>query len=163
MNKYLIITATIVVAALLWSAHHFQQKASQLEANLVAANRAIKESGATIVALRNRSIELSAIDWLHTNELRRKNEEIDTMRGRLVTGHRMYAKGKCPATTHNERQSSGSMGNDATIELSDSVAGNVSDIAKGIASDQQKLMYLQDYIRAHTATSALQNAQDSNQ
>ncbi|WP_410757176.1 lysis system i-spanin subunit Rz [Erwinia psidii] len=136
MKKYLIITATIMVAVLLGVIKHFQQKTSQLEANLVVANRAIKESGATMVALRNRSIELSAIDWWHTNELRRKNEEIDAMRGRLATGHRMYVKGKCPTTTHNEGQSSGSMGNDATIKLSESVAGNVFDIAKGIASDQ---------------------------
>ncbi|MFB9086403.1 hypothetical protein ACFFW8_14320 [Erwinia tracheiphila] len=63
MKKYIYITVAIMVAVLLWSTHYFQQKASQLGESLIAANKAANESNAMIVALRNRSTELSVIDW----------------------------------------------------------------------------------------------------
>ncbi|WP_176211884.1 lysis system i-spanin subunit Rz, partial [Salmonella enterica] len=43
--------------------------------------------------------------------------------------------------------SPGSMGNAATVELSDVAGQNVLDIRAGIISDQAKLRYLQEYIR----------------
>ncbi|EBR5511712.1 lysis protein, partial [Salmonella enterica] len=40
------------------------------------------------------------------------------------------------------------MGNAATVELSDVAGQNVLSIRSGIISDQEKLKYLQEYIRA---------------
>ncbi|EEJ7181748.1 hypothetical protein RL87_005274, partial [Salmonella enterica subsp. enterica] len=41
----------------------------------------------------------------------------------------------------------GSMGNAATVELSPGAGQNVLNIRAGIISDQEKLKYLQEYIR----------------
>ncbi|EBC6126133.1 lysis protein, partial [Salmonella enterica] len=44
--------------------------------------------------------------------------------------------------------SPGSVGNAATVELSPVAGQNVLNIRAGIISDQEKLRYLQEYIRA---------------
>ncbi|EEK5451792.1 lysis protein, partial [Salmonella enterica] len=44
--------------------------------------------------------------------------------------------------------SPGSVGDAATVELSPVAGQNVLDIRAGVISDQEKLKYLQEYIRA---------------
>ncbi|EOF5818420.1 lysis system i-spanin subunit Rz [Salmonella enterica] len=51
-----------------------------------------------------------------------------------------------PASTTSA--SPGSVGDAATVELSKGAGQNVLDIRAGIISDQAKLKYLQEYIRA---------------
>ncbi|ECA1728884.1 TPA: lysis protein, partial [Salmonella enterica subsp. enterica serovar Java] len=49
--------------------------------------------------------------------------------------------------TETETASTSRVGNAATVELSPGAGQNVLDIRAGIISDQEKLKYLQEYVR----------------
>ncbi|EGG5219989.1 hypothetical protein J4S47_005058 [Salmonella enterica] len=57
-------------------------------------------------------------------------------------------KGRCTVPASTTSASPGSVGDAATVELSKGAGQNVLDIRAGIISDQAKLKYLQEYIRA---------------
>ncbi len=63
----------------------------------------------------------------------------------LVAGCASKDDVQCPPTT--ETASTRRVGNAATVELSPVAGQNVLDIRAGIISDQEKLKYLQEYIR----------------
>ncbi|EDS7035908.1 lysis protein, partial [Salmonella enterica subsp. enterica serovar Oranienburg] len=60
---------------------------------------------------------------------------------------RMYVRGKCPVSGSGKTTTTGGVGNAATVELSAGAGQNVLDIRAGIISDQEKLKYLQAYVR----------------
>ncbi|EBX0618781.1 lysis protein, partial [Salmonella enterica subsp. enterica serovar Newport] len=66
---------------------------------------------------------------------------------------RVRVEGRCTVptttttTTTTKTASTGRVGNAATVELSPVAGQNVLDIRAGIISDQEKLKYLQEYIR----------------
>ncbi|EDA3543777.1 lysis protein, partial [Salmonella enterica subsp. enterica serovar Napoli] len=80
-------------------------------------------------------------------ELADAKAENDALRRKLDNGGRVLVKGKCPVSSSAETSSASGMGNDATVELSPGAGQNVLDIRAGIISDQEKLKYLQEYVR----------------
>ncbi|EBR8139274.1 lysis protein, partial [Salmonella enterica subsp. enterica serovar Oranienburg] len=66
---------------------------------------------------------------------------------RLVAGGRVRVEGRCSVPTQIETASTSRVGNAATVELSPGAGQNVLNIRAGIISDQEKLKYLQEYIR----------------
>ncbi|ELG2870201.1 lysis protein, partial [Salmonella enterica] len=54
---------------------------------------------------------------------------------------------KCPVSGKDKTATTSSVGNGATVELSADAEQNVLDIRAGIISDQEKLRYLQAYVR----------------
>ncbi|ECA1466082.1 lysis protein, partial [Salmonella enterica subsp. enterica serovar Java] len=62
-------------------------------------------------------------------------------------GGRVRVEGRCSVSTPTETASTSRVGNAATVELSPGAGQNVLDIRAGIISDQEKLKYLQEYVR----------------
>lgn len=90
--------------------------------------------------------DVYALDARYTKELTDAQIRNTDLQRCLAAGGRVRDKGRCtvPATT----ASPGSMGDAGIVELSPGAGQNVPDIRAGIISDQEKLKYLQEYIRA---------------
>ncbi len=97
--------------------------------------------------MQTRQRDIAALDAKYTKELADAKAENDALRRKLDNGGRMLVKGKCPVSSSAETSSASGMGNDATVELSPVAGRNVLGIRDGIISDQEKLKYLQEYIR----------------
>ncbi|ECH9523351.1 lysis protein, partial [Salmonella enterica subsp. enterica] len=88
------------------------------------------------------------LDAKYTQELADAKAENDALQRRLVAGGRVRVKGRCTVPASTTSASPGSVGDAATVELSPVAGQNVLDIRAGVISDQEKLKYLQEYIRA---------------
>ncbi|MEN4910793.1 lysis protein [Erwinia amylovora] len=95
---------------------------------------------------QRRQREIAALDAKYTQELNDAKSENDALRRRVALGGRVRVEGKCKPA--DKQAASGSVGIAGTVELSATAGQNVLDIREGITSDQAKLKYLQDYIRA---------------
>lgn len=106
-------------------------------------------ANATIDDMQVRQRDVAALDEKYTKELADANAENAVLQRKLDAGGRVLVKGRCPepTTTTTETASTSSMGNDASIELSDAAGRNIFGIRSGIISDQAKVKYLQEYIQ----------------
>ncbi|WP_140921179.1 lysis protein [Limnobaculum xujianqingii] len=87
---------------------------------------------------QNRAAEL---DKRTTEKLHASESENNRLRNELtVSKRKLRIKAKCPATT------TGSVGNDTSVELTSASGQTVFDIRGGIIEDQAKVEYLQGYI-----------------
>ncbi|EGK0850443.1 lysis protein, partial [Salmonella enterica] len=82
-----------------------------------------------------------------TKELADAKAENDALRDDVAAGGRVRVEGRCSVPTRTETASTSRVGNAATVELSPGAGQNVLNIRAGIISDQEKLKYLQEYIR----------------
>ena len=137
---------TVIIVLLAWGVkfnhdkyQNEKQRAETVEQNLSLAKQ-------TIADMQTRQRDAAALDAKYTQELANANAENDALRRKLDNGGRVLVKGKCPVPASTETSSAISMGNDASIELSDIAGRNVLGIRSGIISDQSKVKYLQEYI-----------------
>ena len=101
----------------------------------------LDEAYASISFMRAKQKETAEIDIRVTKELTDAEKKNDLLRTELATATRkLRIKANCPAT------SSGSMGDDFSVELSPAVGQSVLDIRAGIIRDRAKIDYLQNYI-----------------
>ncbi|EAW1101007.1 lysis protein [Salmonella enterica subsp. enterica serovar Sundsvall] len=93
--------------------------------------------------------DVAALDAKYTKELADAQNRNTDLQRRLAAGSRVRVEGRCtvPTTTTTKTASTRRVGNAATVELSPVAGQNVLDIRAGIISDQEKLKYLQEYIR----------------
>ncbi len=92
--------------------------------------------------MTKRQRDVAALDAKYTKELADAQNRNTDLQRRLAAGSRVRVEGRCtvPTTTTTKTASTRRVGNP--------VAGqNVLDIRAGIISDQEKLKYLQEYIR----------------
>ncbi|ENY2751832.1 lysis protein, partial [Salmonella enterica] len=104
-------------------------------------------ANATITDMQTRQRDVAVLDAKYTKELADAKAENDALQRRFAAGGRVRVKGRCTVPASTTSASPGSMGNAATVELSDVAGQNVLSIRSGIISDQEKLKYLQEYIR----------------
>ncbi|EGD1407051.1 lysis protein [Salmonella enterica] len=102
----------------------------------------------TITDMQTRQRDVAALDAKYSKELADTWTRNTDLQRCLAAGGRVRVKGRCSVPTQTETASPGSVGDAATVELSDVAGQNVLDIRAGIISDQAKLKYLQEYIRA---------------
>ncbi|EDA4286594.1 lysis protein [Salmonella enterica subsp. enterica serovar Muenchen] len=138
----------IVAAALGWTTSHYHGNAVKYKDQRDTATRNLKLANATITDMQTRQRDVAALDAKYTKELADAKAENDALQRRLAAGGRVRVKGRCTVPTQTETASPGSVGDAATVELSDVAGQNVLDIRAGVISDQEKLKYLQEYIRA---------------
>ncbi|EIS4516447.1 lysis protein, partial [Salmonella enterica] len=112
------------------------------------ATHNLKLANATIIDMQTRQRDVAALDAKYTKELADAKAENDALQRRFAAGGRVRVKGRCTVPASTTSASPGSMGNAATVELSPGAGQNVLNIRAGIISDQEKLKYLQEYIRA---------------
>ncbi|EMY1531092.1 lysis protein [Salmonella enterica subsp. enterica serovar Wedding] len=142
-----IVSLLIIAAALAWTTDHYHGNAIQYKSQRDTAAHSLKLANATITDMQTRQRDVAALDAKYTKELADAQTKNADLQRRLAAGGRVRVKGHCtvPASTTPAR--SGSVGDAATVELSPDSGRNVLDIRAGIISDQEKLRYLQDYIR----------------
>ncbi|EDJ9333364.1 lysis protein, partial [Salmonella enterica] len=104
-------------------------------------------ANATITDMTKRQRDVAALDAKYTKELADAQTENADLQRRLASGGRVRVKGRCTVPASTTTASPGSVGNAATVELSPGAGQNVLNIRAGIISDQEKLKYLQEYIR----------------
>ncbi|ECW7880555.1 lysis protein, partial [Salmonella enterica subsp. enterica] len=91
--------------------------------------------------------DVAALDEKYTKELADAQNRNTDLQRRLAAGGRVRVEGRCTVPTTTKTASTRRVGNAATVELSPVAGQNVLDIRAGIISDQEKLKYLQEYIR----------------
>ncbi|EHJ5405406.1 TPA: lysis protein [Salmonella enterica subsp. enterica serovar Wedding] len=142
-----IVSLLVVVAALAWTTDHYRDNAIQYKSQRDTAAHSLKLANATITDMQTRQRDVAALDAKYTKELADAKAENDALQRRLAAGGRVRVKGRCTVPVSTTPASTGSVGDAATVELSPVAGRNVLSIRAGIISDQEKLKYLQDYIR----------------
>ncbi|EBV4143730.1 lysis protein [Salmonella enterica subsp. enterica serovar Benin] len=142
-----IILLLIVAAALVWTTDHYHGNAVKYKEQRDTATHSLTLANETISDMTQRQRDVASLDARYTKELADAKAENDALQRRLAAGGRVRVEGRCSVPTQTETASTSRMGNAATVELSPVAGQNVLNIRAGIISDQEKLKYLQEYIR----------------
>ncbi|EDR5582272.1 lysis protein [Salmonella enterica] len=142
------LSVTLLIAALAWTTEHYRDNAIQYKSQRDTASHSLTLANATITDMTKRQRDVAALDAKYTKELADAQTRNTDLQRRLAAGGRVRVKGRCTVPASTTTASPGSVGNAATVELSRDSGQNVLDIRAGIISDQAKLKYLQEYIRA---------------
>lgn len=112
-----------------------------LKRDKVTLTTQLDEANASISFMQAKQKEAAEIDIRVTKELTDAEKKNDLLRTELaIATRKLRIKANCPATT------TGSVGNDSSVELSPAVGQSVLDIRAGIIRDRAKIDYLQNYI-----------------
>lgn len=142
-----IVSLLVVVAALAWTTDHYRGNAVKYKSQRDTAIHNLKLANATITDMQTRQRDVAALDARYTKELADAQTRNTDLQRRLAAGGRVRVKGRCTVPASTTSASPGGVGDAATVELSPGAGQNVLDIRAGIISDQEKLKYLQEYIR----------------
>ncbi|MDJ4478350.1 lysis protein [Salmonella enterica] len=144
-----IISALIIciIVCLSWAVNHYRDNAMTYKEQRDKKVSELKQATATITDMQQRQRAADSLDAKYTKELADAKAENDALRRKLDNGGRVLVKGKCSVPSSAETASTSRVGNAATVELSPGAGQNVLNIRAGIISDQEKLKYLQEYIR----------------
>ncbi|EEE1373654.1 lysis protein [Salmonella enterica subsp. enterica serovar Durban] len=137
----------IVVAVLAWATDHYHSNAVRFRQQRDTVTHKLALANATITDMTKRQRDVAALDAKYTKELADAKAENDALQRRLAAGGRVRVKGRCTVPTSTTSASTSRVGDAATVELSDVAGQNVLNIRAGIISDQEKLKYLQEYVR----------------
>ncbi|WP_443582084.1 lysis protein [Salmonella enterica] len=143
----IIVSLLIVIAALAWATDHYHGNAVKYKDQRDTATHNLKLANATITDMQTRQRDVAALDARYTKELADAQTRNTDLQRRLAAGGRVRVEGRCSVPTETETASTSRVGNAATVELSPGAGQNVLNIRAGIISDQEKLKYLQDYVR----------------
>ncbi|EGX8400121.1 lysis protein [Salmonella enterica] len=142
-----IILLLIVAIALAWTTDHYHGNAARYKDQRDTATHNLKLANETITDMTKRQRDVAALDEKYTKELADAQTRNTDLQRRLAAGGRVRVEGRCSVLTQTETASTSRMGNAATVKLSPGAGQNVLNIRAGIISDQEKLKYLQDYVR----------------
>ncbi|ECV9903358.1 TPA: lysis protein [Salmonella enterica] len=147
MTTGVIASLLIVAAALAWATDHYHGNAVKYKEQRDTVTHKLALANATITDMTKRQRDVAALDEKYTKELADAKAENDALQRRFAAGGRVRVEGRCSVPTQTETASTSRVGDAATIELSPVAGQNVLNIRAGIISDQEKLKYLQEYIR----------------
>ncbi|EAA0558728.1 lysis protein [Salmonella enterica subsp. enterica serovar Lexington] len=147
MTTGVIISLLILAAALGWTTSYYHGNAVRYKDQRDTATHNLKLANETISDMQTRQRDIAALDAKYTKELADAQTRNTDLQRRLVAGGRVRVEGRCSVPTQTETASTSRVGNAATVELSPGAGQNVLNIRAGIISDQEKLKYLQEYIR----------------
>ncbi|ECJ6129021.1 lysis protein [Salmonella enterica] len=147
MTAGAIVSLLVVAAALAWATDHYHGNAVKYKEQRDTAIHNLKLANATITDMTQRQRDVAALDEKYTKELADEHAKNADLQRRLSAGGRVRVEGRCSVPTETETASASRVGNAATVELSPGAGQNVLNIRAGIISDQEKLKYLQEYVR----------------
>lgn len=142
-----IVSLLIVAAALAWTTDHYHGNAVRFRQQRDTTTHKLTLANETITDMTKRQRDVAALDEKYTKELADAQTRNTDLQRRLAAGGRVRVEGRCSVPTETETASTSRVGNAATVELSPGAGQNVLDIRAGIISDQEKLKYLQEYVR----------------
>ncbi|MBJ3509285.1 lysis protein [Salmonella enterica subsp. enterica serovar Meleagridis] len=140
-----LLLVSLIVAGLL--ANHYRNNAIAYKEQRDTVTHRLTLANATITDMTKRQRDVAALDEKYTKELADAQTRNTDLQRRLAAGGRVRVEGRCSVPTETETASTSRVGNAATVELSPGAGQNVLDIRAGIISDQEKLKYLQEYVR----------------
>ncbi|HAK3332630.1 TPA: lysis protein [Salmonella enterica] len=152
MTTGVIVSLLIVIAALAWATDHYHGNAVRYKDQRDTATHNLKLANETITDMTKRQRDAAALDEKYTKELADAQTRNTDLQRRLAAGGRVRVEGRCSVPTETETASTSRVGNAATVELSPGAGQNVLNIRAGIISDQEKLKYLQEYVRTQCRT-----------
>ncbi|WP_270490678.1 lysis protein [Enterobacter ludwigii] len=136
-----------IIVSLGWAVNHYRDNAIDYKKQRDSAVSEAAIAKATITDMQTRQRDVAALDAKYTQELADAKAQNDALQRKLDNGGRVLVKGRCPVPTSTQTTGSSSLGNDASVELSDVAGRNVLGIRSGIISDQTSLRALQEYIK----------------
>ncbi|EAP3676303.1 TPA: lysis protein [Salmonella enterica] len=142
------LSVVLLVVVLALATSHYRDNAIHYKKQRDDKALALGLANTTIDDMQIRQRDVAALDARYTKELADAKAKNADLQRRLAAGGRVHVKGRCTMPTTAKTASPGSVGNAATVELSPVAGQNVLNIRAGIISDQEKLRYLQEYIRA---------------
>ncbi|HBM0095474.1 TPA: lysis protein [Salmonella enterica subsp. enterica serovar Blitta] len=154
MTAGAIVSLLVVAAALAWATDHYHGNAVKYKEQRDTVTHKLALANATITDMTKRQRDVAALDAKYTKELADAQTRNTDLQRRLAAGGRVRVEGRCSVPTQTETASTSRVGNAATVELSPGAGQNVLDIRAGIISDQEKLKYLQEYIRTQCHSNA---------
>ncbi|EAB5051201.1 lysis protein [Salmonella enterica] len=128
-------------------ANHYRDNAIAYKEQRDNKASELEKANATITDMQQRQFDADALDAKYTKELADAQTRNTDLQRRLAAGGRVRVEGRCSVPTRTETASTSRVGNAATVELSPGAGQNVLNIRAGIINDQEKLKYLQEYIR----------------
>ncbi|ECH6919183.1 lysis protein [Salmonella enterica] len=140
-----LLLVSLIVAGLL--ANHYRNNAIAYKEQRDTVTHRLTLANATITDMTKRQRDVAALDEKYTKELADAQTRNTDLQRRLAAGGRVRVEGRCSVPTETETASTSRVGNAATVELSPGAGQNVLNIRAGIISDQEKLKYLQEYVR----------------
>ncbi|EDS7406910.1 TPA: lysis protein [Salmonella enterica] len=140
-----LLLVSLIVAGLL--ANHYRNNAIAYKEQRDTVTHKLALANVTIIDMQTRQRDVAALDARYTKELADAQTRNTDLQRRLAAGGRVRVKGRCTVPASTTTASTSRMGNAATVELSPGAGQNVLDIRAGIISDQEKLKYLQEYVR----------------
>ncbi|HGJ3203693.1 TPA: lysis protein [Salmonella enterica subsp. enterica serovar Thompson] len=140
-----LLLVSLIVAGRL--ANHYRNNAITYKYQRDTATHNLKLANETITDMTKRQRDVAALDAKYTKELADAQNRNTDLQRRLAAGSRVRVEGSCTVPTTTKTASTRRVGNAATVELSPVAGQNVLNIRAGIISDQEKLKYLQEYIR----------------
>lgn len=149
MSRLTAIICAVVIFLLVsmaWAINHYRGNAITYKDQRDKATKNLRLANDTVKDMQTRQRDVAALDAKYTQELADAKAENDTLQRKLDNGGRVRVKGRCPVPASTKTTGTSSMGNDATVELSDVAGRNVLGIRSGIISDQKALRMLQEYI-----------------
>ncbi|EHQ9353418.1 lysis protein [Salmonella enterica] len=157
MNRILasaIVVLLIVTAVLAWTTERYHGNAIRYKDQRDTATHNLKLANETISDMQTRQRDVAALDARYTKELADAQTRNTDLQRRLAAGGRVRVEGRCSVPTRTETASTSRVGDAATVELSPVAGQNVLNIRAGIINDQEKLKYLQGYIRTQCHSNA---------
>lgn len=142
-----IVSLLVVAAALAWATDHYHGNAVKYKEQRDTATHNLNLANETISDMQTRQRDVAALDAKYTKELADAQTRNTDLQRRLAAGGRVRVEGRCSVPTTAKTASTSRVGNAATVELSPVAGQNVLNVRAGIISDQEKLKYLQEYIR----------------
>ncbi|ECB6233976.1 lysis protein [Salmonella enterica subsp. diarizonae] len=147
MTAGAIVSLLVVAAALAWATDHYHGNAVKYKEQRDTATHNLNLANETISDMQTRQRDVAALDAKYTKELADEHAKNADLQRRLAAGGRVRVEGRCSVPTTAKTASTSRVGNAATVELSPVAGQNVLNVRAGIISDQEKLKYLQEYIR----------------
>ncbi|EEB2904339.1 lysis protein [Salmonella enterica] len=141
------LSVTLLIAVLAWTTDHYRDNAIQYKSQRDTASHSLTLANETISDMEVRQRDVAALDAKYTKELADAQNRNTDLQRLLAAGGRVRVEGRCTVPTTTKTASTRRVGNAATVELSPVAGQNVLNIRAGIISDQEKLKYLQEYIR----------------
>ncbi|MBW4204339.1 lysis protein [Enterobacter cloacae subsp. cloacae] len=135
-----------VISAMGWAINHYHDNAITYKDQRDKVTEKLSLANATIIDMTARQRDAAILDAKYTQELADAKAENNVLQRKLDNGGRVLVKGRCPVSATTQTTGTSSMGNDASIELSDVAGRNVLGIRSGIKQDQSALRALQEYI-----------------
>ncbi|EMS8795785.1 lysis protein [Enterobacter ludwigii] len=147
LTAIIIAVIACIIVSLGWAVNHYRDNAIDYKKQRDSAVSEAAIAKATITDMQTRQRDVAALDAKYTQELADAKAQNDALQRKLDNGGRVLVKGRCPVPTSTQTTGSSSLGNDASVELSDVAGRNVLGIRSGIISDQTSLRALQEYIK----------------